>query len=335
MDLHFLKSLRPAAIRAPSSICDWALRGWHAADLHVHTLCSYDVVKAPWLHPEALYQKACSLGMRFITFTDHDTMDAYDLIGWNRENLVPGVEIKIRDLKRVGHTLHINVYLINRKQFFDLETIARKDANLELFLDYLRGHDLPFIYNHPYWFEPHEEPNYPVIPELFQIFPVVEYNMHRVRQKNALTVALAQKFNKRIVATTDTHTGALGRACTLAPGNTFREFFRNVQERRARLVAQDLTLEVLSDEMLLWMDLIFNSELSKPQTSLRTGLRRLDQGLEAVMKGALRDRPLLKLVCEQFGYWVSWSRLPAWWYLQSQNLNALKIRRELQTAGIV
>jgi glycosyltransferase involved in cell wall biosynthesis len=128
--------------------------------------------------------------------------------------------------------------------------------------------------------------------------------------------------------------GALGRAYTLAPGNTFREFFRNIEQRRARLVAQDLTLEVLSDEMLLWMDLIFDAELSKPQTRLRTGLRKLDQGLEAVMKGALTDRPFLKLVCEQFGYFVSWSRLPAW-YLQSQNSKALKLRRELQTAGIV
>lgn len=335
MNLHFLKSLRPAATRTSSSIHDWAARGCYAADLHVHTLCSYDVVKAPWLHPEALYQKARSTGMRFITFTDHDTMDAYDLIGWNREDVVPGVEIKIRDAKRVGHTLHVNVYLLNRKQFFDLETIARKDANLELFLDYLHAHDLPFIYNHPYWFEPLEEPNYQIIPDLIQIFPVVEYNMHRVRQKNALTVALAEKFNKGMVATTDTHTWALGRAYTLAAGNTFREFFRNIEQRRARLVAQDLTLEVLSDEMLLWMDLIFDTELSKPQTRLRTGLHKLDQGLEAIMKGALRDRPLLKLVCERFGYFVSWSRFPAWWYLQSQNSKALKIRRELQTAGIV
>lgn len=336
MNPHFLKSPRSTAAEGRDpSILDWASQGWHAADLHVHTFCSYDVVKAPWLHPEVLYQKARSLGMRFITFTDHDTMDAYDLLRWTREGLVPGVEIKICDRKRVGHTLHVNVYLINRRQFFDLETIARKDANLELFLDYLRGHDLPFIYNHPYWFEPHEEPNYRIVPDLIRIFPVVEYNMHRVRQKNTLTVALAEKFNRGIVATTDTHTGDLGRAYTLARGDTFREFFKNIEQRHARLAAQDLTLDILSSEMLQWMNLIFDPELSKPQTRIRTGLRKLDQGLEAVMKGALANRPLLKLLCEQFGYWVSWSRLPAWCYLRLQNSKAIKIRRELRTAGVV
>src|SRR3974377_1715937 len=81
--------------------------GWHRADLHVHTLCSYDVVKAPWLHPEALYRKAREMGLKYVTFTDHDTMRAYDMIGWEREALVPGVEIKIKDPKAVGHTLHV------------------------------------------------------------------------------------------------------------------------------------------------------------------------------------------------------------------------------------
>jgi predicted metal-dependent phosphoesterase TrpH len=317
------------------SIAELKEQGWQAADLHVHTSCSYDVVKAPWLHPEKLFQKALSLGMSFITFTDHDTMEAYDLIGWNRERLVPGVEIKVRDRREVGHTIHVNVYLLNRKQFRELEHIAQADAKIESFLAYLEANHLPYIYNHPFWFEPGETPNYSVVPYLIQRFPVTEYNMHRVRRKNALTMTLAAKFQKGVVATTDTHTGDLGTACTLAPGATFSEFFANIEQRNVCLVPRDLTLSVLSDEMIRWMELIFDPRLTKAQTRIRTGINKLDEGLSAVMKGALRNRPLLKAFCERFGYAVSWSRLAAWWYLQSENSKANEINQRLRAAGLV
>jgi len=310
-------------------------QGWRSVDLHVHTSCSYDVVKAPWLHPEKLLQKARLLGMSFITFTDHDTMEAYDLIGWNREGLVPGVEIKLRDRCQVGHTIHVNVYLLNRRQFRELERIAQADAKIESFLQYLEANHLPHIYNHPFWFEPGETPNYSVVPYLIQRFPVTEYNMHRVRRKNAITMMLAEKFQRGLVATTDTHTGDLGTACTLAPGATFSEFFANVRRRNVCLVPRDLTLNVLSEEMVRWVELIFDPGLTKTQTKIRTGINKLDEGLSAVMKGALRNRPLLKAFCERFGYAVSWSRLAAWSYLQSENSKADEINQRLRAGGFV
>jgi predicted metal-dependent phosphoesterase TrpH len=125
--------------------------GWGAIDLHVHTWCSYDVLPLKNLDPLALYEKARQKGFRLVTFTDHDTMDAYDRVGWTREGIVPGVEIKILDPERVGHTLHINVYELNKKQFLELEEIAVKDQNLETFIDYLRDNDLCYVYNHPFF----------------------------------------------------------------------------------------------------------------------------------------------------------------------------------------
>lgn len=41
--------------------------GWIAADLHVHSSCSPDVLCFPEFHPEAIYQKANAMGMGFIT----------------------------------------------------------------------------------------------------------------------------------------------------------------------------------------------------------------------------------------------------------------------------
>ena len=84
--------------------------GWQAADLHVHTLFFPDVISVRSLHPEKLYQTAKENGMDYVTFTDHDTMAAYDILSPEMEGLITGVEIKIKDMISVGHTIHINVY---------------------------------------------------------------------------------------------------------------------------------------------------------------------------------------------------------------------------------
>ena len=55
--------------------------------------------------------------------------------------------------------------------------------------------------------------------------------MHELKQKNELTIALAEKFGKGIVATTDAHSGNIGEVYTLAKGDTFEEIF---QEHRKR-----------------------------------------------------------------------------------------------------
>jgi predicted metal-dependent phosphoesterase TrpH len=316
------------------SVQELVAEGWHRADLHVHTLCSYDVVKAPWLHPEALYEKARKMQMKYVTFTDHDSMRAYDMIGWEREGLVPGVEIKIKDARAVGHTIHVNVYELNKKQFIELEKIAKRSGDLELFLAYLNDHDLPYTYNHPFWSEPGEALNHHVIPYLIELFPVVEYNMHRVRRKNILTLALAEQFKKGVVATTDTHTGDLGKAFTLARGETFREYFSAIRRRESVIVPQDLTIKVLSEEIKDWVDLFFHPDLERIQANITTGFYQLDRGLRLMRQGHLKSRPRLSSFCEAVGYFMSWSRLPAICYLLTQNSGASQIRRELRASGI-
>lgn len=113
----------------------------------MHTWCSYDVLPLSEMNPLVLYEKARQKRFRFVTFTDHDTMDAYNQVGWTREGIVPCVEIKILDPGRMGHTLHINIYELNKKQFLELEKIAKRDHNLETFIDYLRDNNLLYVYN--------------------------------------------------------------------------------------------------------------------------------------------------------------------------------------------
>ncbi|WP_243683999.1 PHP domain-containing protein [Methanosarcina barkeri] len=76
--------------------------GWRRADLHVHTTCSFDVLPARDLNPESLYEKALKMGMDYVTFTDHDTIEAYEILGWDHEKLVPGVEISVYDPEFAG-----------------------------------------------------------------------------------------------------------------------------------------------------------------------------------------------------------------------------------------
>ena len=75
-----------------SEVAEALLReGWKKADLHVHSACSYDVPPVEAMRPEILFEKAKAQGLDFVTFTDHDTVKAYDMLGWDRMGLVTGV----------------------------------------------------------------------------------------------------------------------------------------------------------------------------------------------------------------------------------------------------
>ncbi|MCR4396916.1 MAG: hypothetical protein NUW07_09340, partial [Candidatus Saccharicenans sp.] len=176
--------------------------GWQAADLHLHTFYSYDVVPTREVDPLVLYEKARARGMSFVCFTDHDTIEAYDRVGWTREGVVTGVEVKVLDRKKVGHTVHINVYLLSRQQFEEIEKIARVAGDIEMLVEYLKEEKLPFTFNHPFWHEPGEKLNAAAVVELADVFTVLEYNLGRIGKLNRMVLELAAAKNKGVVAGT-------------------------------------------------------------------------------------------------------------------------------------
>ena len=95
--------------------------GFAAADLHVHTHHSYDVIPTGLVDPLTLYRKARRLGMTYVAFTDHDTMDAYDQIGWTREGLVPAdltlVRLKEETAVRIRHLFDKAGWLYPKESF--------------------------------------------------------------------------------------------------------------------------------------------------------------------------------------------------------------------------
>lgn len=156
--------------------------------------------------------------------------------------------------------------------------IAEIEHDLRSFIKYLRRHKLPYIYNHPFWFEFHSEPNPSSVPKLARLFPVLEYNMHELKQKNEFTIALAENFGKGIAATTDTHTGETRGGIYPRKRRQFQRVFQKHSEGgKSYIVPEDLTRKLLIEEMNTWIDLIFEkSPKSSDIKSYLTGIKSLD-----------------------------------------------------------
>ena len=299
-----------------------------AMDFHVHTWFSHDVLPIDAADPLVIYKRARQKGMRFITFTDHDTMDAYDRVGWTREGIVPGVEIKILDPKRVGHTVHINVYDLNRTQFNELEEIAGVDRNIERFVQYLREHDLCYVYNHPFWHEPGEIPSIQNIIDISELFPVVEYNMGRVKSLNTQAMNLAALNDTGLVAGTDTHIGLVGNVYSLARGNTFRQYFDNIKRGRSFIVPGDMTAQRLMHEVNERIKYLFERDtwqFNKSSYDLETGISLVDSLVEFMVRSDAGSFVTLKRIAKGVLEAVNRSGIPANLYIKSQCALAEKI----------
>jgi len=335
MSISIPTDQRTPGILDPHQARTLLAEGWQAADLHVHTLHSYDVIPTRQVDPLALYNKARRLGMTYVAFTDHDTMAAYDQIGWTREGLVPAVEVKILDPRNVGHTIHVNVYTLNLRQFLEIQQIAGKAHDIVTLAGYLKAEGLPFIFNHPFWHEPEEKPNLRGVLDVARLFPALEYNMGRIGRINAQALRLADSLSKGIVAATDSHVGEIGRAFTLARSGSFREFFDRIAARESHLSPADLTLSRLKEETSLRIHRLFDKTgwlQAKESLRMDTGNAILDGIISQVARkglGTPRSHRLLKKAIEA----LSGSGIPGALYLRYQNSLADRVGRLLESAG--
>jgi predicted metal-dependent phosphoesterase TrpH len=304
--------------------------GWKKMDLHVHSSCSYDVPPVQAMHPAVLFEKARSEGLDFVTFTDHDTVKAYDLLGWDREELVPGVEISVKDPEHIGHTLHVNVFELDSEEFKELELIANQERDFKSFIHYLRTHDLPHIYNHPFQFFIGDRPNLWVVPELIKQFPVVEYNMQNLTEKNLMTATLARKYGKGLAATTDSHTGGMGAVYTLAKGETFREFFENIKKGRSYIVVEGGARRHLTKELNSWIELVFSMDRQLLEDmNFTTNVWSFDRVISLFANERIREFPRINNLAMKFFQNFSRSGLPAYMYMRAEKPLVSRIEKIL------
>ncbi len=323
-------------ILEPDRAWDLLAQGWRAADLHVHTLHSYDVIPTRQVDPLFLYHEARRRGMTYIVFTDHDTMAAYDQIGWTREGLVPAVEVKILDPRNVGHTIHVNIYTLSRRQYGRIREIADKARDITQLTAYLEEEGLPYTFNHPFWHEPEETPNLRAVIEVARLFPVLEYNMGRIGRINAQALRLADSLSKGIVAATDSHVGEIGRAFTVARGDSFKEFFGRIAARESYLCPADLTLPRFKRETALRVRHLFDRASwlrEKDMLTIDTGNAIVDGIIRKVARegavGPALPRWLLRKAIEA----VSGTGIPGALYLRYQNGLADRVGRLLESLG--
>lgn len=322
----------------PSEARTLLAEGWRAADLHVHTLHSYDVIPTRHVDPPVLYNKARRLGLTYIAFTDHDTMAAYDQVGWTREDLVPAVEIKILDRRNVGHTIHVNVYQLNRRQFLEIRQIAGRARDIVALTSYLQAERLPFSFNHPFWHEPEERPNLKAVIDVARLFPVLEYNMGRIGRINAQALRLADSLSKGIAVGTDTHIGEIGRAFTLAHGDSFREFFDRIAARESCLRPADLTLPRLKEETSIRIRQLFDKAdwlWAKDSLTMDTGNAVLDGIIRRVARNDSGAPQLSRWLLRKMIEALSNSGIPGSLYLRNQNTLADRVGLLLENAGNV
>jgi hypothetical protein len=241
---------------------------------------------------------------------------------------VPAVEIKILDRKNVGHTIHVNVYTLDRRQFRIIREIAGKAHSVETLASYLRSEALPFVFNHPFWHEPEETPNIQAVIDIAPLFPVLEYNMGRIDRLNAQALRLANALSKGVAAATDSHVGEIGRAITLARGESFREFFSGIAARESFFQPADLTLRRFKEESSFRIRNLFDKRgWIYPKASLR-----MDTG-NAILDGIIRRTASERNDAARISRWflrktveaVAGTGIPGSLYIRAQNALADRI----------
>ncbi|MBN2459205.1 PHP domain-containing protein [Candidatus Woesearchaeota archaeon] len=322
------------------AVPDYLAKGYKIIDPHLHTSCSSDVLPAQSVAPEHLYNKMKAEGWDYITFTDHDTMDAYDELAEGLPGLVRGVEIKIKP-KTIGgsnntHTIHVNVYELSNSHFNELEARA-KQGDFYGFIDYLKKEELPYMLNHPTWPEAREKPDWKLLPQIIKEFDVIEaYNQGRIEKQNLITLRLAEQYSKGIVSSSDNHRGHPIKS-TLAKGESFRECWENIKQGNSLIVPHSLDYGFIQAEVNGWIKQFIEAsreKLKEKNYSMGTGVKSLDNFIDLITNRKISHfRPVrranalaISALFGLLGYHIAHSA-----YINPQHRNAEQIIQTIES----
>ena len=236
---------------------------------------------------------------------------------------VRGVELTVQD-PRIGHEIHTNIYNVKEP---DVQWLTNHSSSIEDVLDYARGEGLPHIYNHPYWFTAadykrlRKDPQARVhatkqIERIAQEYPVLEINHKRPISFNLPVLGLAQRYEKGLVAASDTHSGHIGHAHTLAPGETFRKWYDNVAAGNSYLVFSGTGRENFDAEAQAFMNYHLAEETELPR-EIDTGIETLDRVLSLVVKYPW-IAPVVRRPTRAVVRLATQARIPGSWYFSGQ-----------------
>ena len=312
-------------------------QGYKALDPHCHSSYSYDVPDVPKTSPFSVVREQKRQGLMPL-LSDHDTMKGYLKV---KGKAIPSVEMTIKPLKarlieyNNMHTLHVNIFGLNLKQFDILEEIAGR-GDLDEFVCFLRQEDLAYMYNHPFWHDTAEKIEWRAVPGLAKnYFDVLELNAGFPGGINDLTLRMAQKLGKGVVSSTDSHTGRPGHAFVLAEGKNFQEFWQNIKEARMHIVRNDMNAINAVRESSDIISHIFKSNINAPKDRRYRGVfgfAPIDIIAKSVANGSLRDKSLIKKSLQILLQGINYSAGPiiAWrLYVNKKNAFADSVRSRI------
>lgn len=232
-------------------------------DMHVHTRFSTEGLDLGVLKvtvnmsgdPVALYQKAKMIGMDFVTFTDHNTIEGcLELLEKmpHVDDFMISEEVTTRD-PEYKFVIHINAYNLTKVQHRSLQ---KRRENFFKLINYLKEENILYSYNHPYW---HRYYDYLVmvpkpkerIYELAKNFSVIEgINSFRLAKQNELAREMAQSLSLTTIAGSDAHGGEIGRAYTLANADNLKEFLKEVRKGRTQIRGKNYNFKAMNKECM-------------------------------------------------------------------------------------
>jgi hypothetical protein len=160
------------------------------------------------------------------------------------------------------------------------------------------------------------------------------------KSMNDLSLHIAQRFNKGVIASSDSHTGNPGTAYVLAEGKNFKDFWSNIKQGKMFLVRSDMNAISAVREASDMISNIFRSNInSTPEQRFRPaiGIRPVDKIAAAVTTGRLKNMFIIKKALQMTLQTVNYSAGPilAWkLYLRKNNVFADKVRKRIELISL-
>ena len=233
-----------------------------AIDLHVHSKHSNHPsewflqrigASESYTEPEDVYRIAKKQGMKFVTITDHNTIQgALELKAKYPEECFVSVESTVY-FPEDGCKIHVLVYGIDSGEF---EQIQKVRENIYLFRDFIRDRKLAYSVAHA-TYSVNDRLTVEHIEKLILLFDIFEtMNGSRSRLDNHPLETVLKSLTPEVIAElsgkhgiapmsenswikgftggSDDHSGLLiGKAFTQAPGNTVAAFLENLRNRQS------------------------------------------------------------------------------------------------------
>lgn len=243
----------------------WQRRATAQIDLHCHSTFSDETLRwlpglvyHPLATPEEVYDTAKARGMRFVTITDHDTIDGCKALLDARGPLadfIIGEEVTV-SFPEDGTIVHVNVFDIDEAQHAELQRLR---TNIYDLVHYLRSIGKVFVLNHMTWTEQHRVLTPWQIEVMLELFDVFEgINGARSYAHNAFAWYATRGHNKVLVGGSDSHTHRVGTTYTISAGETVAELLANIQAGHAAPAGAFGTAERLREDV--WLVLQKNVE---------------------------------------------------------------------------